>query len=331
LVLEISLAVALISGCGHPQVDEKTGPSSTQPTPVADRNDGFISTLDVDALGDHPPWKSYKPGIDAVEVSLKIPPNTPGNSDRLILYVPHGQHRRHSLGCVFVAPAGAPIFAGNSQADGDRAEHVPYVKAGYAVVAFDIDGTFDQNDKTRANMQSTYAKFKAAAGGVVNGKNALEYVLARLPEVDPERLYAAGHSSAAIWALLFAEHEPRIKGCIAYAPLPDLFGRSPSHRATTETHFPGIAQFSPQEGIERLRCPVFVFHADDDHTIPIVITRRFVELLKPTNSDVTFHTVPTGDHYRSMIKEGIPQGIKWLKSLRAEAKSEPTLPVAEKF
>ena len=222
---------------------------------------------------------------------------------------------------MFVAPAGAPIFAGNSQTDDDRAEHLPYVRAGYAVAALDIDGAFDEKDKTPANIQATYAKFKAAAGGVVNGKNALEYVLARLPEVDPERLYVAGHSSAAIWALLFAEHEPRIKGCIAYAPLADLFGRAPGKRAGVESSFPGIARLSPQEGVERLKCPVFVFHAEDDHNISIEITRRFVALLKQTNSDVTFRTVPTGDHYQSMIKEGIPQGIKWLTSLPAETKA----------
>jgi dipeptidyl aminopeptidase/acylaminoacyl peptidase len=156
---------------------------------------------------------------------------------------------------------------------------------------------------------------------VVNGKNVLEYVLAKLPEVDPVRLYVAGHSSAATFALLFAEHEPRIKGCIAYAPLADLFGRAPSQRAATEKRFPGLALLSPQDGVAGMKCPVFVFHAEDDHVISIGITRPFVELLKQVNSNVTFHTVPTGDHYRSMIVAGIPQGIKWLKSLPAELKS----------
>ena len=198
---------------------------------------------------------------------------------------------------------------------------MPYAKAAYAVVAFDIDGTFDSNNKSMANIRATYAKFSAAGGGVVNGKNALEYVLAKLPEVDPERLYAAGHSSAAVWALLFAEHEPRIKGCIAYAPLADLFGKNPSERASIERELRGIARFSPLEGIERLKCPVFVFHAEDDHNVSIEITRRFVEQLKQTNSNVTLHTTPTGGHYQSMIVEGIPQGIQWLKSLPGEVKA----------
>ena len=39
-----------------------------------------------------------------------------------------------------------------------------------------------------------------------------------------------------------------------------------------ETAFPGIARLSPQEGIERLKCPVFVFHAEDDRNISIEIT-----------------------------------------------------------
>jgi dienelactone hydrolase len=306
---------------------------NSAPRAAADRGDGYASTLDVTALVDLPPWKADTSGNDTVEVSLKIPANTPGHADRLILYVPHGQHARHSLGCVLIAPAGAPIYAGNSQGNGDRVEHLPYVKAGYAVVAFDIDGAFDGGNASEANVQSTYAKFKAAGGGVVNGKNALEYVLAKLPEVDPERVYAAGHSSAAIWALLFAENEPRIKGCIAYAPLADLFGRNPSQRAAFEQSLSGIARLSPQENVERLKCPVFIFHAEDDTNVPIGITRRFVDLLKQTNSIVTFHTVPTGGHYDSMIAEGIPQGIQWLRSLPAEAnqqRSQPASPRARR-
>ncbi len=82
-------------------------------------------------------------------------------------------------------------------------------------MALKIDGPFNENDRSEQNILATNVKFKAAAGGVVNGKNAVEYVLAKLPEVDRDRLYAAGHSSAAIWALLFAEHESRIKGRIA--------------------------------------------------------------------------------------------------------------------
>ncbi len=343
----VCLLALLAAGCGLegpvPQDSKETpnpasspapkaapAPAATTPVAASAKQGGeFKSTVDVSTLGDPPAWTPYAPGIDATEVSLKIPPSAAGNSDRLILYLPHGQHRRHSLGCVFIAPAGVPMFAGNSQADGDRVEHVPYVKAGYAVAALDIDGKFDDSDKSLANMQATYAKFKAAAGGVINGKNALEYVLAKLPEVDPDRLYAAGHSSAATWALLFAEYEPRIKGCIAYAPLSDLFGRAPSGRSAAESHFPGIAKFSPQESIERLRCPVFVFQAEDDRVIPIDINRRFVEALKRSNSEVTFHTVTAGDHYQSMIAEGIPQGIHWLKSLPAESQAKPTLPVVE--
>ena len=44
-----------------------------------------------------------------------------------------------------------------------------------------------------------------AQAGLVNARNALEFVLARVPEVDPKRIYAAGHSSAGTLALLFAE------------------------------------------------------------------------------------------------------------------------------
>ena len=158
-------------------------------------------------------------------------------------------------------------------------------------------------------MKIPYFQFSAAEGGLINGKNAIEYVLAKVPEVDPQRLYVAGHSSAATFALLFAEHEARIKGCIAYAPLADLFARAPGQQAAAESLFPGIARLSPDAHAELLSCPLFLFHAEDDSNVPINISRRFAEEVRATNPHVTFYTVPRGNHYDSMMSPRHPQGL----------------------
>ena len=204
---------------------------------------------------------------------------------------------------------------------------MPYAKAGYAVVAFDIDGTFDERDESGEHPGDVRA-VQGRGRRSCQRQNTLEYVLARAARGGSRAAVRRGPQFRRDLGLAVRRAQPHVKGCIAYAPLPDLFGRNPGKRAGLEAGFPGIARLSPQENVELLRCPVFVFHAEDDHTIPIEITRRFVELLKQANSSVTFHTVPTGDHYGSMIKEGIPQGIRWLKSLPAEAKAKPALPVA---
>jgi dipeptidyl aminopeptidase/acylaminoacyl peptidase len=39
---------------------------------------------------------------------------------------------------------------------------------------------------------------------------ALDYIAKRLPYVDTNRIYTAGHSSAATMALLLAEHDLRM-------------------------------------------------------------------------------------------------------------------------
>jgi hypothetical protein len=43
-----------------------------------------------------------------------------------------------------------------------------------------------------------------------------------VPCSDPERIYIAGNGTAGTLALLCAAHEPRVKGCIAYAPVTDV-------------------------------------------------------------------------------------------------------------
>ena len=150
----------------------------------------------------------------------------------------------------------------------------------------------------------------------MNARNALQYVLDKVPEVNPDQIYAAGHSSAATHALLFAEHEPRLAGVIAYAPAVNVPKRMAPLLRILSLQMPGVVDFatqsSPHTHIARLKCATFLFHAEDDRNCPIGQTRKFAEELKQQGTDVTFVSVPTGDHYDSMIKEGIPAGIKWL-------------------
>jgi dipeptidyl aminopeptidase/acylaminoacyl peptidase len=56
-----------------------------------------------------------------------------------------------------------------------------------------------------------------------------------------------------------------------------------------------------------------IFHAADDTTVNIQQSREFVQRAKSASKDVQLVEVATGDHYESMINEGIPAGIKWIK------------------
>ena len=80
---------------------------------------------------------------------------------------------------------------------------------------------------------------------------------------------------------------------------------------------PGFRHFvkrsSPLTHTSRLTAPVFLFFADDDEMIQAEGYRPFIAKLRETNREVTLRTVPEGGHYQSMIDEGIPAGIEWIR------------------
>jgi len=257
-------------------------------------------------------------GVSKREVSLGESDgyySTPGHGGKLIVYVPLGRLRPKSVPCVLITGAGSNLLSGMSLGDGDIPEHIPYLKEGYFVVAYELDGPLEDSGDVQ-QMQRAFEAFSKSHAGLVNARNALQYVLDKLPEVNPDHIYAAGHSSAATHALLFAEHEPRLAGVIAYAPAVNVPKRIGPLLRIYSLQMPSVVDFatqsSPHTHIARLKCPTFLFHAEDDSNCPIADTRKFADELKQQGTDVTFVSVPTGDHYDSMIKEGIPAGIKWL-------------------
>lgn len=244
----------------------------------------------------------------------------PGHGGRLHVYLPAGEHAQGSLPCVLICGAGSTLLHGMELSDieeeGDSDEHFPYARAGIAVVAYELDGPSESFGELPAAKE--YEAFRAACAGVVNARNALEFVLAKLPEVNPRQIFAAGHSSAGTAALLFAAHEPRLAGCIAYAPCTDLESRFPGIQVRIfSAELNGLPDFlcqsSPLTHVGRIRCPTFLFHAEDDSVCEIAETQRFQALLQAQGTPTRFLSVPTGEHYDSMIEQGIPAGIAFIK------------------
>ena len=256
-----------------------------------------------------------------------VPGNAgPGMAMTMRVYLPPGNHAPGSIGCVLVAPAGTNLLSGNAMDNDDyHAEVLPYAQAGMAVVFYSMDGHMKEScasdQAETAAMAAAYKQFKAAGAGVINGRNALEFVKAKLPQVDPNRIYAAGHSSAAVASLLLAAHEPRIKACIAYAPATDVKLRMIEiiQDPGVKKFLPGVQEFltqgSPRSHYMRIRCPVFLFHAKDDSNEPFASSARFARLMRMSSLRCDFVTVKTGNHYQSMIDQGIPRGIEWLKEI----------------
>jgi dienelactone hydrolase/DNA-directed RNA polymerase subunit RPC12/RpoP len=281
--------------------------------PVVDRS----GPIRLPRFADRSPGREIEPGVLFSEIRLgppRTPPGTPpGFGGKLWLYLPAGEHPAKSLPCILITGAGSTLQSGMDLVDEDRPEHLPYVRAGFAVLAFELDGV-PQNKQQRPSSQEMF-QFLNARAGLVNAHIALEYVLAKVPEVDPQRISAAGHSSAATLAVLFAEHEPRLKACVAYAPALDLEERfGPVRVNLLKSVGAGdlATRYSPKNNEDKLRVPLFLFHALDDSNIPFAMTEAFASDLKAKGKPVTLDLVPSGDHYDSMLNEGIPHGIAWL-------------------
>jgi dienelactone hydrolase len=243
----------------------------------------------------------------------------PGHGGQILLHLPPGDHAPRSLPCILITGAGTDLLSGVLlEGQGNPDEYIEYVQSGFAVLVYELDGPNAGEDGDIAAMQRSLAAYRASAAGLVNARNALEYALTKVPEVNPAKIYAAGHSSAGTHALLFAAHEPRLAGVIAYAPacdVPKWFG---SRLWMMSKLLPGSADFitqsSPSTHMGRIKCPTYLFHAEDDTICELAETQAFADKLQRQGTDTKLVTVPTGDHYDSMIQQGIPAAIDWLKA-----------------
>ena len=251
----------------------------------------------------------------------------PGQTMAMRVYLPPVDAPNQSIPCVLVAPAGTNLLVGNDMdADDYHDETLPYALAGMAVIFYSLDGGVpNMENASDAQFAAGYKKFKAAQAGIVNGRNALDFVLAKIPQVNPKQIYSAGHSSAGTVSLLLASHEPRLAASIAYAACSDVETRlAPVSRTWgITTLLPDLKNFvkesSPRTHVAKINCPVFLFHASDDSNVPVTESQTYSQMLKSAGKTVDLQTVPTGNHYDSMIQQGIPRAIQWLQTQKPTA------------
>jgi dienelactone hydrolase len=304
----LAFFVAGLAGC-------RQEPSPSAVAKTTGSAEGKTEPVKFPELG---PRRVIQPGIQFQEATLR----RGGLPMRVWYYQP--EKATGKLALVLVPPAGSTLFVGMDLGDGDRPEHYPYARAGFAVGSFEIDGHVPKLETAPDSALLKGARgFRAARAGLDNARTALDFLLAKAPNIDPGRVYIAGHSSAGTLALLVAAHEPRIKACAAFAPATDVEARLAQATPWLDKALPGYREFirfsSPKTHAAKLNCPILLFHAQDDGNIPIRQTTDFAALLKKTNPRVTLVTTPKGGHYDSMIREGIPKGIEWFQQLQKEA------------
>jgi dienelactone hydrolase len=233
--------------------------------------------------------------------------------------------------CILIAPAGSKMVHGMALGDGDRAEHVPYVRKGFAVLSYEMDGDLPENP-SEAQFATAIMAFRKADWGLANAKAAIDYAGARAPQIDMARVYSVGHSSAGTVSLQIAAKEPRIAACVAFAPVcstTDWLNKLRVKRALENLQrgiWKELEDASPDRNTENLKCPTMLFTAEDDSIVPSANVVAYAGQLQKTNNQVKLVTVKSGGHYDSMIKQGIPAAITWLQGLKpakeATAKNE---------
>ena len=291
--LRLACAALLLGACGRPSSAPATPAPSAEPNLEESAAAAGFESLEAGIL-----WREDHVAHDAGETTVWS-------------YRP--EHVDGRLPLVLIAPAGSILITGMDLGDGDRPEHLPYVREGMLVVSYSLTGAMGPDASDAEFDAATYAFLEKSFGGLVDMRAALDHALATLP-VDPERVFIAGHSSAATHALLAAEAEPRIRAVAAYAPVVDLVAHFRRQGVDDAAFDEAVLAFSPHAHAGRLRQPSLLFIAEDDDGISLEEMRAFHSSL-PANPRREFVVVPSGGHYLAMIREGVPAGIRFFQGL----------------
>lgn len=182
-------------------------------------------------------------------------------------------------------------------------------------------GETSNTKELRAAMRS----FQDAQWGIKDAFEALALAQAKYPQIDRKRVYVAGHSSAATLSLQIASSTNHVSGCVAFAPVCDLEQRLGSKTMTLlDAWVPGTAvslkAASPGSRVDGFKCPMFLFHALDDDNVSPASVIAFKNQLVRKGVKVEYVSAPSGGHYDSMLNQGIPAAIRWLKQVDAGIK-----------
>lgn len=233
------------------------------------------------------------------------------------------------LPLVVVPPAGGNMISAPELSNADKPEHLPYVRAGFLGVSTTFQGQMAA-DPADLEFIEILEVFRSSRAGVRNVESALDLALRSVGYIDEERVYVAGHSSAATLALLVATDDERIRGAADFAPvwnIPEYLGSEVV--ADIDSYLSGFGEFlnwnSPINQIENYRVPLFIFHSKADAVVPYGTSEDAVSELTAAGVEVDFRTAASGDHYSSMIQAGIPAAIEWFRSLNDRKRRLPLL------
>ncbi|TWU31982.1 alpha/beta hydrolase family protein [Novipirellula artificiosorum] len=307
--LMLALLLMGLSSCG-PQV-------MSVPAPGAKFD---VDSVELPSLPDSLSFRDYNT-VEIAEVDLGVPPGSPGEDDKIWVMRPKRNKRNNdqerSYPCVFVASAGATVLTGIGMSTAEMGQYSALTRQGFVVVGYGTDGHIDETTTDRQFIDA-HRRFRASMSGLVNSRNAIELALAKVPSIDPNRLYAVGHSSAAKHALLLATHDPRIRGCISLAGFADILQTADAQeQANYDSVLSDWREFavkaSPATHADSLQCPVYLYHRDGDLVVSARNSMNFAAQRSNANLPTKLVISSGSDHYTAV--RHIDTAASWLADL----------------
>ncbi len=236
----------------------------------------------------------------------------------LVVHFPYGEYEKGSQACVLVPSGGGNLITGTVPS-ANREIMKPYLSRGFVVISYELSGAIAPGDaRDPEKLSAAYRKFVSVKAGLVNSRNALEYAVQYLKIVDPQKIFVAGYSSGGTQALLFAAHEQRLAGCVAYCPdtgLSDFDARKLKSLKFLSGIDAFVTKAAPLTHVERIECPVMIFAVQDDEIVSFGDVMVFFQSLEETNKDAMLRWSEYGGHAIPYQTTGREQGAQWIERI----------------
>lgn len=248
-------------------------------------------------------------------VDLGVPDGQPGHDSEVRVVLP-SKASGDPLATLVVNGSGAFRFSGMVLSDQDIEPMLPYVKRGFAVVAYETDGCQpDLNrDPTADDILQMTRRYVASKAGLINAKRAIDFALMRFHEIDPNQLFAIGHSSGGKQALLLAAHDHRIKACVAFSPAckmdyPTSLALSRLHAEDTDYLLNEVKRSMPIAHAKATKVPVLLFCSQTDRITRPSEVRAYAKVV---GSNAQVHLLQ-GKRHVEVPSAAFGNSVTWLR------------------
>ena len=171
----VTLMLVLASACGSGRsASVRQAQDAATPVALADKAVVGVTSEKTHELGD---------GVTVRELVL----DRNGVAMTVWIYRPARPAPAAGRPVVLIGAAGTPLFWGMALGDGDRAEHLPWAKQGYLVVAYSLDGhvaNAEDDAQTRAGVRA----FLGARAGLDNAEGMTLEMIGEQLGITKERV-----------------------------------------------------------------------------------------------------------------------------------------------